>query len=69
MHHQWKIRRHLVEAPDALQRWDRAYQSLLCWSANHAAHFGEESQHQEDQDESCTVCAGIDAASSTDADD
>ncbi len=73
MHHQWKIRRHLIEAPDALQRWDRAYQSLLRWSTNPAPKPVEGKsavgQHQEGHDEPCDVCSGIHASSNTDAGD
>ncbi len=29
MKRQWHVRREVVERPDAQQRWDRAYQSLL----------------------------------------
>jgi hypothetical protein len=73
MHHQWKIRRHLIEAPDALQRWDRAYQSLLRWSIPPVPKPAEENsavvQHKEGYDEPCDVCSGIHTSSSTDADD
>lgn len=31
MHRSWKVRRREVESPDALRRWDRAYQCLLQW--------------------------------------
>ena len=73
MQHQWKIRRQLVEAPDALHRWDRAYQSLLQWSTNPAPEpVGESTaivQHQENHDEPCDVCSSLHASSNTDADD
>ncbi len=42
---------------------------LQQYRANDAAHLVEESEHQEDHDESCHVCSGVDASSSTDADD
>ena len=73
MRHQWKIHRHLIEAPDALQRWDRAYQALLSWGANHGPYPVGESvavvQHQEGHDEPCNVCSGIHVSASTDTDD
>lgn len=28
----WQVKRHLMEMPDAQQRWDRAYQLLLSWT-------------------------------------
>ena len=33
MKHNWQIRRQTQPSPDALQRWDRAYQYLLQWTA------------------------------------
>lgn len=32
MKHQCHVHREVVERPDAQQRWDRAYQSLLRWN-------------------------------------
>jgi len=32
MKHHWRLGRSSVATPDAQQRWDRAYQSLLLWS-------------------------------------
>jgi hypothetical protein len=32
MKRQWQARRTPVSHPDAWQRWDRAYQSILQWS-------------------------------------
>jgi hypothetical protein len=32
MKRRWRVRREAVERPDAKQRWDRAYQSILRWS-------------------------------------
>ncbi len=72
MHHQWKIRRHLTEAPDALHRWDRAYQLLLCLGTNDVQAPVDDCdvvvQLQEGHDEPCDVCAGIHPAPSTNAD-
>jgi hypothetical protein len=31
MKRQWHVRREVMERPDAQNRWDRAYQSLLRW--------------------------------------
>ena len=36
MKHHWRLRRSSVATPDAQQRWDRAYQSLLLWSQDAA---------------------------------
>lgn len=32
MQRRWSVRRQTIERPDANQRWDRAYQSILQWS-------------------------------------
>ena len=32
MKRQWRVRREVMERPDARRRWDRAYQSILRWS-------------------------------------
>jgi hypothetical protein len=32
MKRHWHVRRHTVARPDAMQRWDRAYQNILLWS-------------------------------------
>ena len=32
MKRQWRVRRATLEREDAIQRWDRAYQSILWWS-------------------------------------
>ena len=33
MKRHWRVRRQTVARPDAMQRWDRAYQLLLQWTA------------------------------------
>jgi hypothetical protein len=32
MKRQWRVRRQTIQRPDASQRWDRAYQSILQWT-------------------------------------
>lgn len=32
MKRQWRVCRQTIERPDASQRWDRAYQSILQWA-------------------------------------
>jgi hypothetical protein len=55
MKRQWHVRRQTVERPDAQDRWDRAYQSLLRWSLeNEQGHeqacapsaYGKEEYHE-----------------------
>ena len=74
MHRNWKIHRHLIETPDALHRWDRAYQLLLRWGAAATEHAGctdsNASAHmQEVRDEPRHLRPGLDAPASPDADD
>lgn len=53
MKHQWHSRRALVMTPDAQQRWDRAYQSLLAWGHPPAsARPSQEDQEARDSQES-----------------
>src|SRR5690242_13362060 len=42
---QWRIRRQGVAIPDALQRWDRAYQNLLRWSQLSERATREQADH------------------------
>ncbi len=74
MHRHWKIHRHLIEAPDALHRWDRAYQLLLRWGAAAAppserAVLDAGVHHQEVANELCYLRPGLDTTASPDADD
>lgn len=32
MKRQWRVSRQAIEQPDALRRWDQAYQCLLRWA-------------------------------------
>ena len=66
---QWTIRRSSIKTNDAQLRWDRAYQSLVQWSA---AVRGEPSFSpftQESRDESRLVCAGVYPTSSANPND
>lgn len=66
MHNQQRdVYRTFVEYPDAIQRWDRAYQAVL-----HLLHDRTLTQHQDacgappdaDQEvkhETCTLCPGV----------
>ena len=74
MHRHWKIHRHLIEAPDALHRWDRAYQLLLRWGAAATPQAGSAaSAASTNQQEVCDAAghlrAGVHATASPDTDD
>lgn len=65
---QWMVRRHTIEQTDAQYRWDRSYQYLVQWSVVVLKERPQEPFPQENRDESCHVCAGLDPTSSSDAD-
>jgi hypothetical protein len=55
MKRQWRVRREVVERPDARQRWDQAYQAILQWSLQNeqtrapganASAIGKEEYHE-----------------------
>ena len=72
MKRQWRTRRILLAAPDGQQRWDRAYQYLLTWTA---AGLGPPvppvawPRLREVEHDRGDLRAGLDAAASTGADD
>lgn len=66
----WIIRRHTIEAGDAQQRWDRAYHSLVQWSARSLEQQtrdgrGPARMRQEEAYEDCNVCASVHPTTST----
>jgi hypothetical protein len=69
MKHPWTKHRVLLEHPDGLHRWDRAYQLLMLWSVaptpNDPPEPSDPNQLQEDHHAGQCVCASIDAASSS----
>jgi hypothetical protein len=68
MKQEWTIHRQTVEQADGQRRWDLAYQCLLRWAqATRQKNLSMQTQ-QEANDESSNLCAGIDAATSTDSD-
>ncbi len=71
MKRQWRIRRDLLATPDGHQRWDRAYQHLLHWTAARPASrvpSASDQQRVEVEDEDSDLRAGIDAAPGTGTD-
>ena len=72
MKRQWRTRRVLLAAPDGHQRWDRAYQHVLTWTAASLSPPPPPVDGQrivEVEHENRDVRAGIDAAAGAGADD
>jgi len=67
----WHVRREVLVTPDGHRRWDRAYQSLLRWTAENPAPVGAGSpwQMREAGHERGDLCAGLDVAAGAGADD
>lgn len=73
MNRQWTKRRVLLEQPDGLRRWDRAYQLILAWSIaptlDGQSHPSSPTQFQEEQDACQCVCPSLDSTSSAKSND
>jgi len=61
--HQWKIQRQAVPKENSQRKWDLAYQCLLKWAQTITIW------DQEVQNESCNLCASINARTSRNPDD
>ena len=73
MKRQWTKCRVLLEQPDGLRRWDRAYQLILAWSIATTPE-GQPNpcgshQLQEDHHAGQCVCASVDSAPSAKSND
>ena len=64
----WTIRRDWVASLEAQRRWDQAYQWLVHWSltAGSGQRDGEPAgtSRQEENDEDCDVCTGLNPTTS-----
>ncbi len=67
MKRQWKLRRQVVEYPDGQRQWDRAY--LLLLEIAHSVEANQTQTSPEVQHASSDLCAGVDSAPGTSADD
>src|SRR5947209_14841897 len=65
----WSLRRSTIETSDARLRWDRAYQSLVQWSATARQENPPSPLAKVCRDESRYVCAGVYPTSGLDAND
>ena len=67
MKRQWNIHRQVVGYPDGQRRWDRAY--LLLLEIAHSVEANQTGTSPEVQHASSDLCASVDSASGTSADD
>ncbi len=61
----WRVRRQQIDAANAAQRWDQAYQALLMWTL--APPPATNHDIQEATDAHCTVSAGVDPTPSAES--
>jgi hypothetical protein len=59
MERRWRVRREAVERPNARQRWDRAYQSILRWSLENEQARPPSVNGKEEYHESGGVRSGL----------
>jgi hypothetical protein len=69
MKRQWHVRREAMGRPDARQRWDRAYQSILRWSFENERARAQSANGEEEYYESGGVCSGLDLSAGQTRDD
>src|SRR5215204_2783863 len=60
MKRQWRVRREVMERPDARRRWDRAYQSILRWSLGTDQHSDPSVNGKEGYHEGSGIRPGLD---------
>jgi hypothetical protein len=69
MERRWRVRREAVECPDARQRWDRAYQSILRWSLENEQARAPGANGEEEYHESGGIRPGLDLSAGQTRDD
>lgn len=65
----WQVRRTVRAHDEGQHRWDLAYQCLLQWTAPAPQRAPTPGSREEETDGSRPVCAGLDHAPATGADD
>jgi hypothetical protein len=60
MKRQWSVRRQTMERPDASQRWDRGYQSILRWGMETETHPAPSANGKEDNYAGSGIRPGLD---------
>jgi hypothetical protein len=69
MKRQWRVRREVMERPDARQRWDRAYQAILRWSLKNEQAHAPSANGKEGYHESGGIRPGLDLSAGQTPDD
>jgi hypothetical protein len=69
MKRQWRVRREVTERPDARQRWDQAYQSILRWSLEVERAFDPSANGKEDYHAGSDIRASFDLQAGQTPDD
>jgi hypothetical protein len=69
MKRQWRVRREVMERPDARRRWDRAYQSILRWSLETDQHSDPSVNGKEGYHEGSGIRPGLDLSAGQTPDD
>jgi hypothetical protein len=69
MKRRWRVRRGAVERPDARQRWDQAYQSILRWSLENEQTRAPGANGKEEYHESGGIRPGLDLSAGQTPDD
>jgi hypothetical protein len=60
MKRQWRARREVTERPDAHQRWDQAYQSILRWTLEAERAFTPSANGKEEYHAGSGLRSGLD---------
>lgn len=68
MKRQYRVRRQTVQRPDASQRWDRAYQSLLQWALQNETNSVQGANGKEEHHAGSGIRPGLDAGAGEAAD-
>ncbi len=69
MKRQWRVRREVTQRPDARQRWDQAYQSILRWSLEVERAFDPSANGKEDYHAGSDLRASFDLQAGQTPDD
>ncbi len=69
MKRQWRVRREVTQRPDARQRWDQAYQSILRWSLEVERAFDPSTNGKEDYHAGSDLRASFDLQAGQTPDD
>ena len=66
---QWRVKRTLIQSSEGERRWDYAFQFLLSWVREAGSDELCSDPREENQDENCPVCSGINRSAAATAND